>query len=274
MLDYVNFLKSVSYVSLDGRMKKLSNKYNTKCHCYKPHVITIKSKQILSYMKNISKSKITFEEKQKYIKTLNNIIIDICKKLYIKYDPTLIYCFNNEINIVFFYKNNGNYIFDGNVNSILTLLTSDITLQINKDNILDTLPTLRDVVFTGKFIEFDKDYEILNYLIWRQMNCRRNTLSLFYKCLYPNKSIDNIKTEHMKETLYKMNIDIDEFLTGNVLKKMLYYKSIPDEKLYYNFENDTDDRGIITRKNISVNNILFSDNFKENFQKYIKNKVL
>ena len=285
MLDYLNFLKRVSYVSLDERMKNLSNKYNTKCHCYKPHVITMKSKQILSYMKSISRSKMTFKEKQKYIKTLNDIIIDICKKIYKKYDPTLIYCFNNEINIVFFYKSNGNYIFDGNVNSILTLLVSDITLQINKDNVLDTLlnnvehskgtvPILKDIIFTGMFIEFDKDYEILNYLIWRQMNCRRNTLSLFYKCIYPNKSIDNINTENMKEILYRMNINIDELLTGNVLKKMLYYKSVSDEKLHYNFENNTDDRGIITRKNISVNNILFSDNFKENFQKYIKNKVL
>jgi tRNA(His) 5'-end guanylyltransferase len=268
MLDYFDFFKGVLYVSLDDRMKNLTNKYNTKCHCYKPHVITIKSKQILSYMKKISRSKMSFKEKQMEIETLNGTIIEICKKMYMKYDPTLIYYFNNEINIVFFYKSNGNYMFDGNINNILTLLVSDITLEMNKIK-----SNLKDIMFTGKFIEFDKDYEILNYLIWRQMNCKRNTLSLFYKCMHPNKSIDNIKTEDMKRNLYKMNINIDNFLTGNIIKKILYYKSIPNEKVY-SFENTTDDQCIITRKSLLVNNILFSDNFKENFQKYIKNKVL
>lgn len=262
MLDYFTFFKKTT---LNERMKIISDKYNLKCHYYKPHVISIKSKQILSYLKMISNSKLTFDEKKLKIKQLDDIMVGICKKMYQKYDPTLIYCFNNEINIVFFYKSNGNYIFDGNVNSILTLLVSEVTLQINKMIINNT--NLKDVTFTGKFVEFDKDYEVLNYLIWKQINCKRNTLSLFYKCLYPKKNINNMNLDKMKESLNEMNIE--NFLTGNILKKMLYYKSVKLDDI-----DECDDKNIITRKNICINNIYFADNFKENFQKYIKNKIL
>lgn len=57
---YLNYFKQ----SLDERMKTLSDKHNPKCHCYKPHVFTIKSKQILTYMKFISISNLSFEEKK------------------------------------------------------------------------------------------------------------------------------------------------------------------------------------------------------------------
>jgi tRNA(His) 5'-end guanylyltransferase len=266
---YFNYFKQ----SLDERMKTLSDKHNPKCHCYKPHVFTIKSKQILTYMKFISISNLSFEEKKIKINELNNILIDICKSIYIKYDPTLIYFYNNEINIVFFYKQNGNYLYDGNINTLLTTLVSDITLKTNNSKIKN-INKLKDVIFSGKFIEFDEDYEILNYIIWRQINCKRNTLSLFYKCLYPNESIDNIKTKDMEIILNKNNINIDTFLTGNILKKILYYKNSESIVCIINKDENESEKDLIARKGVCVENIYFANNFTENLQKYIKNKIL
>jgi tRNA(His) 5'-end guanylyltransferase len=267
MFNFFNSFKT----TLDERMKNISDKNNTKCHSYKPHIISIKSKQILSYLKSISLSELSFNEKRIKITELNDILIDVCKSIYKTYDPHLIYSYHNEINVVFFYKENGNYLYDGNINTILTNLVSFTTLKMN--NKLKTIDNLKDVIFTGKFIEFDKDYEVLNYIIWRQINCKRNTLSLFYKCLYKNKDIDNIKTTEMQIILDKKEINIDKFLTGNILKKILYYKH-SDFVIYNENSKNENEKDLITRKCICVKNFYFSNNFNENFFKYIKNKIL
>lgn len=263
MWDYIKFLGS----SLSDRMENISTKYNLKCDYYKPHIITIKSKQILSYLKKVSLEDSCFDEKLKKISYINDLLINVCKNIYIKYDPNLIYCFQNEINLVFFYKDNGNYLFDGNINNLLTILTSDITLQINKriqDSKLNV--ELNDVLFTGKFIEFSKDYETLNYIIWRQVNCKRNTLSLFYKCLYTNKDINGIGIKEMEEYLEKVLKDIQIFLTGNIIKKILYYKT-KTNTVY-------EDEQITTRRGLCIENFYLHENFKENYNKYIKNKFM
>lgn len=267
IFDFFNSFKT----TLDERMKNISDKHNRKCHSYKPHIVTIKSKQILSHLKSISLSNLSFDEKRMQITELNDILIDVCKSIYITYDPHLIYSYHNEINIVFFYKENGNYLYDGNINTLLTNLVSYTTLKMN--NKLQKINDLKEVIFTGKFVEFDNDYEILNYIIWRQINCKRNTLSLFYKCLYKNKDIDNIKITEMQNILHEKDIKIDEFLTGNTLKKILYYKY--SDFIIFNENSKTDnEKDLITRKCICVKNVYFSDNFNENFFKYIKNKIL
>jgi len=267
ILNFFNYFN----LTLDERMKNISDKNNTKCHSYKPHVITIKSKKILSYLKSISLSNLSFDEKKIKINELNDVLIEVCKSIYIQYDPNLIYCYHNEINIVFFYKENGNYLYDGNINTLLTNLVSYTTLKMNQE--LQKISNLNDFIFTGKFIEFDKDYEILNYIIWRQINCKRNTLSLFYKCLYKNKDIDNIKTTDMQICLDKKDINIDKFLTGNILKKILYYKN-SDFVICDNTSKHESEKELISRKCICVQNFYLYDNFSENFFKYIKNKIL
>ena len=257
--------------TLENRMKLTSGRYNDiKCHSYKPHVITIKSKRLLRYLNHIS----NFDDKLKQLETMNDILNKVCKSIYLKYDPHLIYSFSNEINIVFFYNDNGDYMYNGNVNQILTNLVSYTTIQMTK--LLQNQNINSDFVFSGKFIEFDKDYETLNYLIWRQFNCRRNTITLLYKCLHMNnildckKAIDKVKLEDMKCDLDNLLLTNVEFLlTGNILKKSLSYKYIGAKEN----ESESDDT-LQQIKTVSIGQFYLSENFKETLQKYIKNKII
>jgi hypothetical protein len=144
-----------------------------------------------------------------------------------------------------------------------------------------------DFIFNGEFVEFDKDYETLNYIIWRQLDCKRNNTVLLYRCLKQSEILDNklvldkIKNEEMIEEL-KTYKSIDESIfNGNIIKRQLYYKERSSKdnsskKIQNNKESKREwsENGMCTRKRLVVDNINLVDNFKENARKYIYNKVM
>jgi len=275
----INTLKSVINVhnnntNLDTRMRNLIKKYNdTKCHGFKPFIITLKSKNLMTYINRLN----DYNNKIKELENLQDLLFKVSKKLYIKYDPNLIYTFQNEINMVFYYNKKGDYIYDGNINKMLTSMSSYISTELTKLFLLENIKV--DLYFSAQFIEFDIDYEILNYLVWRQMDCRRNTITLLYKCMFKDDFLDGTKTvENMsidkmtesfnitpngffKESIYNL-------LTGNIVKKFLFYKIVKNKDV--DIEKN---HNMVSRKSIGLDHIEFSNNFKENLHKYIINKV-
>ena len=63
------------------------------------------------------------------------------------------------------------------------------------------------------------------------------------------------------------------YYTGNILKKTIYYTNKTNPKIVLN-KKDDDYNNLTIRKKIDVENFYFSDNFKENFNIYIKNKIM
>lgn len=248
--------------SLEKRMKKIIEKDNGKIrHYYKPYIVSIKSKRLLAYINN---TKYNFEDKINLLHNINEILINVSKKLYNKFDPTMIYTFHNEINLVFFYNENGESIYDGNINKILTSIVSYASILISKE--LDKKNILIDFLFDGHFVEFDKDYEILNFLVWRQFECKRNTITLLYKCLKNTNDITNLTLDDMK---YSLPIVSQELFTGNTLKKHIFKSSMQNP-----WANDTVDTVEKIRKNIGIEYLYFHKNFTFVLEKYIKRKIL
>jgi hypothetical protein len=255
--------KQIDQSTLDNRMRKYIKNDNKQCHGFKPFVITIKSKTLSRYINDATHA--DFNEKIKLLNAIQDILFETSKMLYEKYNPNLIYTFQNEINVVFFYNDNGTFIYDGNINKILTSIVSVVSVEVYKR--LSLINVEFDLDFQGQFIEFDIDYEVLNYLVWRQMDCKRNTITLLYRC-YDNKNIENIKVNDMIDFLNiqtKKDISKDHInlLTGNIVKKYLFYK----------IQNQNNDN-IISRRSIGIENFYFSDNFSEKFRKYIVNKII
>lgn len=181
--------------SLHTRMRNLVCKQNDeKWHYYKPHIVTLKSKQLLRFLNTV----IPIEEKFKALDFFNDILISVCNKLQKRFNPTLIYTFHDEIHLVFNYNDDGNCLYDGKKNRILTTITSYTSVEMTKE----LLKCHVDISFeyNAKLIEFHKDYETLNYLIYRQVDCKRNTISLLYKCLHGLKSV-NMKLDDMYTVL-------------------------------------------------------------------------
>ena len=256
---------------LEKRMKEIIKKDNGKtCHSYKPHIVSLKSKILLNLInkvKNETPYKSAIEDKIDLIEIINKILIDVSKKLYLKFDPTIIYTFHNEINIVFFYKENGECIYDGNMNKILTSIVSYASIVFSKEleKYIDNVN--KEIVFDGHLIEFDIDYETLNFLIWRQFVCKRNTISLLYKCLHDKNDTNDMSIDDMK---YSLPVISPELFMGNIIKKRNFTSLI--EK---SFENENENEKIKkNRKYIGIEHFYFHVDFKNNFEQYIKKKIL
>jgi tRNA(His) 5'-end guanylyltransferase len=257
-------------MSLKNRMKKTLMKLNSgKCHYFKPHIVSIKSYQILNFLNTIT----TFDEKVKMLQVFQNILYESIKPLYKNCAPNMVYTFLDEVHLVFFYNEHGNYMYDGNIHKIITMMTSSISINVCKQ--LQARGIDLDFTFTGKIVEFDKDYETLNYLIWRQNDCRRNTMTLLHKCLHIDLFLENELDLNMKLSEIKKDMDkilehdietlLVNLLRGNIVKKhcQIYYKIQADE-------NDV----MVTRNTLYIENFLFVDNFDKTFEKYVKQLVV
>lgn len=252
---------------LDERMKNIVNNKNDKCYYgYKPVIISLNSKELLNNINHLT----SFTNKVSWLEHVNIMLFQTSKNIYERYNPDLIYTFGNEINVVFY--NNENGIYNNNINKTITSLSSYASVEMSnrfKKNKMDI-----DVYFTAKFIEFDQEYEVLNYLIWRQIDCKRNTITLLYKCLNVESilehrlSVEGMKIDQMVEELNRVtDTDIENvlyhLLTGNIIKKYL------TEHIY-----DRTTKQKFCRTCIKSDNFRFSDDFKGNYEKYILTKVL
>jgi tRNA(His) 5'-end guanylyltransferase len=232
--EYVNVKNKID---IDKRMKQYIDKSNSIRYCnYKnPYVVTLKSKNILKYINHIT----NINEKLQVMSKLNEILQKLCKKMYNQFDIHIIYAFNNEINIIFRHKQKSDLLYAGDVIRILTTIASYATMYCT--NIITEYELYMEPIFEAKYIEFDKEYELLNYIIWRQLDCKRNNLSLLYKCLWmetineidydkkqDGEKIYNAKVEHIINALLEYNSDfMDKYsnlMYGNIIKKGLVYK--------------------------------------------------
>jgi tRNA(His) 5'-end guanylyltransferase len=273
--------------SLQDRMtKNIRQLSGKKCHPYKAHIVSVKSNELLKCINHVTSVK----EKVELLQVYNQLLIDVCIQLYRYFDPSMIYYFNHEIHLVFFYNEEGNFIYNGDVMKTVTNIVSHVTSEFIKATAEKGI--LMNVRFSGTFAEFDRDYETLNYIVWRQWDCLRNNTTLLYKCLLHDREADSHIPSHcQKVSLDEMTAqlvdvgNLPNFITkGNIIKKSIVYKmsKVPDK--YYIFrkigehiemtqEQDKEDV-LAARREWRVEHVNLSENFKESLQKYIINKFL
>ena len=162
--------------------------------------------------------------------------------------PTLIYSFNNEIHLVF---NDSNYLYNGNITKKLSKCVSLSTIALSK-------AFNRSIVCTGYAVEFYKNHEILNYLIWRQYDCKRNTLNLLYKCKNPDKEIPKL-------SVIENDIEIN--------KKIIYGILVKQKLVSINDKNQKE----YLRNTIVIEEdgeLLFDKDFDNNLENLINSKYI
>lgn len=262
--------------SLRRRMTSLIRSQNgKKCHPYRTHVISLKSKGLLSFLNKTT----DVEQKIKMITRLNESMVNVCKRLYARFNPTMIYQFNNEIHLVFNYNDLGDFLYDGDITKTLTKIVSSATLYSTQELLQDTsFDKVNDIIFSGTFVQFKEDYEILNYIIWRQYDCKRNNITLLYRC---EQGIDQVE-EGLKladmEASLKTPVP-ETILYGNIIKKEIVYKEVDVPNTINEFIpiGDLDSQTqFVTRKQIRVMSFgLYNENsFKENYIKFVRNAIL
>lgn len=263
LLYYIKSKITPSY-SLKTRMQCLLKQFNGKeFNLYQPYVISLKSKEILEFLNFPATS---VRDKINLWKNYNEILLTVSKSCYNRFNPSMIYAFNDEIHMVFYNTSDYPDLYNGNINKTLTTMSSFATYIFTKEFMKYNI----DFEFTigAKYAEFNPEYETLNYLVWRQLDCKRNNIITLYK--YFNSDVKFMNLDDVTQRLFHELSDINithkelEFLIyGNVLKKELVY--------VVNKENTED---ISPRKEFNLSHELLHENFKENVRKYIQNTYL
>jgi tRNA(His) 5'-end guanylyltransferase len=236
--------------SLHDRMEANISNWNKMNSSAPSFVISLKSKSLLKYLKKET----DFTKKNEELGQNNISLKKVCKMLYDKYDPVLIYCFNNEINLAF--TTDDNTLYNGNISKFVCKIASHASVWFTKE--LNQRGVDIDIVFEGIFAEFSKCCELLNYLIWRQFDCRRNTVTSLYKSFIKNGTVDNVAVHHMADCF---NVPKD-LMYGIIMKKGMFVFTKGNEN------------HMLVRNKIVAEHFYLADNFDKVLDKYIKTKFL
>jgi tRNA(His) 5'-end guanylyltransferase len=226
---------------------------NDKAYDYLPYICTFSSVELLKHINKVDHIDI----KLMFLYKINKIFENISIKLFKKYNPILIYFFNNEFTLLFVPEINNEIMFNGNVNKTLTHISSYISILVTKE--LNDININKSFIFTGKAVEFSNKHEAFNFLIWRQFDCKRNNINLFYRCLFPKQNLTQITSAKMLEEIYNHNVKLDaDVLHGFIISK--------DKETYQ-------DDFTYNRSKYITNHDFLGNDFHQFFERFIKKRI-
>lgn len=254
ILSYIK--RTLNKTSLKTRMQNSLDKYNgKKFDDYKPYIISLKSKEILEYL-NFPKENINMQLDT--WRQYNSLLQEVVRSSYNRFNPTMMYAFNDEIHFVFYNITDYTDVYNGNVNRLMTTITSFVSRVFTKEFMKNDIDF--EFTFHAKYIQFNLEYETLNYLVWRQLDCKRNNTITLFKYFNNNTTYMTLEdvTQNLCHNLKDNNInytDLYDIIYGFVVKKELIYVEKGDD--------------IIARKVFNVSNLILNEQFRETLHKYV-----
>jgi len=227
-------------VGLVDRMKALRQRCEDYTSHYTPYIVSLHSKQILEAINCVDE----LESKLHSMNVYSCIFEKLAKAIYNRYNPSVVYFFNNEVHVVFYNCDDNPELYDGNIHLLMSSITSFATRELDR-----YLSSQIDFTFVAKYTEFPKEYEVLNFLIWRQFDCRRNNTTLLYKCLHKDEflqgrlTFDKVNLQTMSSELDALTLkNIERILYGVICKRIHFaprnHISSFCEPLWQNFSDN------------------------------------
>jgi hypothetical protein len=253
-LSYIK--KTVQRQSLKIRMQELLDVYNGETlDNFTPYIVSLKSKEILEYI-NFPKNNIN--EQIDTWRQYNTILQTVIRESYNRFNPTMMYAFNDELHFVFYNTSDYMDVYNGNIVRIMTTINSFVTRSFTRE--FSKYGIDFEFSFNAKYAQFPVEYETLNYLVWRQLDCKRNNTITLFKYFNNNTTHMNLEdvTQNLCHNLKDNNInytDLSDIIYGYIVKKEIVYIEKGDD--------------IVTRKVFNISNTILNDNFRETLHKYV-----
>ena len=178
------------FETLDERMKRKMDSYNDEvCDDYSDFVIYLTSDEIVKRLK--------INDLETIIK-INNNIKDVGDALKSKYGFDEVYCFNNEISLIYKYENqkaeNKELVYNGNKHKILTKLASEASCIFTR-----MMNEMNNYMFKARYIRFYEDGDVENWKKWRENDCERNIVNYLYRLVISSKVRGKKKSDMIAE---------------------------------------------------------------------------
>jgi len=203
--------------SLGDRMKEFYEKRTQSLLPRRTYtIIRIDGKAFHTYTKGLEKP---FDAK--LIKDMDETACYMCKNIQ---GAKLAFVQSDEISILLtdFEKITTDAWFDGNIQKIASVSASLATAIFN------TLRPNKLALFDSRVFTIPNYTEVENYLIWRQQDTTRNSISSVAQSLYSPKELHGKDTDAMQEMCFQKGINwndySDKLKRGRLIIKQKYYK--------------------------------------------------
>jgi len=214
-------------------------------------LICLKGRNFSKLLKNIKQNE--FDRiGTPFIHDFNEAMTVTTMNLMKEFNASTGFTFNDEIILVF--KNlidkestntNKQHIFGGNVNKLITLISSSASVQLHKtlqkscyinkfDNVCDKL------TFSARHVVLPNDKELVNYFFWKsKIVCFQQFVSDVYASYFNKKNMNKLSYYNIFDTLYSnYNIHIDDYniflRNGTYIKRELKHQDVGNKKYWYN----------------------------------------
>lgn len=183
-------------------------------------------------------SKFTKGMRKPYDELMSVAMIDTTKMLVDKSNALIGYTQSDEISLVFMPKeNNNNILFSGKKQKMVSVLSSMATAFFHK--------ALRDVGLTeyiDRMPHFDcrafqlpSKTEACNALLWREIDARKNAVSLAAQSKYNHKTLQGVSQNDMIDMLLSIGVDFEKypriFRVGTFVKRKSVEKVMSKQEL-------------------------------------------
>lgn len=137
--------------------------------------------------------------------------------------------------------------FDSNIQKIVSISASMASTSFNFEMDGDISITLKNLaIFDSRVFNIPVKYEIINYLICRQQDMIRNSISGLAQTLYSQKQLYKKNQEQMKEMILLKGLNWDEF-SSNFKRGSGCYKKDFKWIIDDNIPNFIDDRSYLNK---------------------------
>jgi tRNA(His) 5'-end guanylyltransferase len=163
------------------------------------------------------------------IEDMNNTTIFLCKNIM---GAKMGYVQSDEISILLtdFDTLDTQAWFDYNVQKMVSIASSLATSEFNRLRIdryikekydsgisnityrfMENLSNIKQAQFDARVFQIPSKIEIENYLIWRQQDAVRNSISSVAQSLYSPKELNGVKTNEMQELIFQKGINWNDY---------------------------------------------------------------
>lgn len=121
--------------------------------------------------------------------------------------------------------------FDSNLQKMVSIAASMATARFNQLRLLRS-PNLGKVddcklaMFDARAFQIPERVEVENYLIWRQQDATRNSISSVAQSLYSHKELHGINSDKQQELIFQKGINWNDYTyrkkRGTIIRKITY----------------------------------------------------
>jgi tRNA(His) guanylyltransferase len=158
-------------------------------------------------------------------------MIKTTESLVSEFNAEIGYTQSDEISLIFMFKSFESMMFGGKIQKLVSTITSKCTVEFYKQ-LLDRLPShvVKSPTFDCRIWQVPSLTEACNYLIWRELDAKKNSISMLAQAHFSHKELHKQGQADMLDMLINIGVNWNDcppfFKRGTYVQRPEYDKEI------------------------------------------------